>query len=296
MKTSPIQSNFNGGELSPLVYGRPDLAKYTTGLKTCLNFIPLLQGPAERRPGSVFVKEVKTSSAKTRIVRFEFNTEQAYILEFGNLYVRFYKDNGAIVGSTSTISGATAANPVVVSDTGHPYSDGDEIFITGVVGMTELNDKYFLVSNSGANDYELQDIDGVDIDGTGYTAYSSGGTAAPTIELTTTYTTANLFDLQFSQSADVLYVTHPSYAPRKIARSSDTSWSITDITFIDGPYFNTNATDTTLTLSGTTGSVTVTASAITGINDDTGFQTTDVGRLIRWEDPAGNWQPICSLL
>ena len=155
--------------------------------------------------------------------------------------------------------------------------------------MTELNDKYFLVSNSGANDYELQDIDGVDIDGTGYTAYSSGGTAAPTIELTTTYTTANLFDLQFSQSADVLYVTHPSYAPRKIARSSDTSWSITDITFIDGPYFNTNATDTTLTLSGTTGSVTVTASAITGINDDTGFQTTDVGRLIRWEDPAGNW-------
>lgn len=210
VKVAPIQSNFNGGEVSPLVYGRPDLDKYGTGLKTCLNFIPLLQGPAERRPGTGHIVEVKDSSKSTRVVRFEFSTQQAYILEFGDLYVRFIKDRGQIV---------------------------------------------------------------------------SGGA----VELTTTYAEADLFDLQFSQSADVLYVTHPSYPPRKIERASDTSWSITNITFIDGPFFNTNATATTLTLSGTTGSVTVTASAVTGINNDTGFQTTDVGRQIRFEDPAGNW-------
>ncbi len=288
-KVSTIQNNFNGGEISSLLYGRPDVDRYKTGLKTCLNFIPLVQGPVERRPGTAFVKEVKTSSLSTRIVRFEFSTTQAYILEFGNLYCRFYKDNGPILSSTSTISGATRANPVVVTDTGHPYSNGAEVYITGVVGMTELNDKYYLVANKNTNDYELTDIDGTNINSTAFTTYSSAGTSAQTVELTTTYATADLFQLKFAQSADVLYVVHPSYKPRKISRTSDTAWTITDITFSDGPYLRTNVETTTLTLSGTTGSVTVTASAVTGINGGDGFQTTDIGRLIRWQDPASNW-------
>ncbi len=287
-KVSSIQNNFNGGEMSPLLYGRPDIDRYKTGLQTCLNFVPLVQGPVERRPGTVFVKEVKTSSLATRVVRFEFSTTQAYIIEFGNLYCRFYKDNGAILSSTSTISGATAANPVVVTDTGHSYSNGDEVFITGVVGMTELNDKYYLVADKTTNTYELQDIDGTDINGSSFTAYSSAGTAAQTIELTTTYTTADLFELKFTQSADILYVVHKGYTPRKISRTSDTAWTITDLTFQDGPFFNTNTTTTTLGLSATTGSVTVTASAVTGINGGDGFKSTDVGQLIRWKDPATN--------
>jgi hypothetical protein len=288
-KVSPIQNNFNGGEISPLLYGRPDVDRYKTGLKTCLNFIPLIQGPVERRPGTVFMKEVKTSSLSTRIIRFEFSTEQAYILEFGNLYARFYKDNGAILSSTSTISGATRANPCVVTDTGHGYSNGDEVYITGVVGMTELNGKFYLVANKNTNDYELTDIGGTNINSTAFTTYGSAGTSAPTIELTTTYLTADLFNLKFAQSADILYITHPTYPPRKISRTSDTAWTITDITFSDGPFLNTNTETTTLTLSGTSGSVTVTASAVTGINGGDGFKTTDIGRQIRWQDPASNW-------
>ena len=288
-KVSAIQNNFNGGEISSLLYGRPDVDRYKTGLKTCLNFIPLVQGPVERRPGTVFIKEVKTSSVKTRLVRFEFSTTQAYILEFGNLYIRFYKDNGVILSSTSTISGATRANPVVVTDTGHGYVNGNEIFITAVVGMTELNDKHYLVASKTTNTYELQDVDGSDINSSSFTAYSSAGTSAQTVQLTTTYTTANLFQLKVAQSADVLYVTHPSYEPRKIGRTSDTAWTITDITFSDGPYLRTNVETTTLALSGTSGSVTVTASATTGINGGDGFKTTDIGRLIRWQDPATNW-------
>ena len=288
-KVATIQENFNGGEISPLLYGRPSVDRYATGLETCLNFIPLVQGPVERRPGTAFMKEVKTSSLATRIIHFEFSTTQAYIIEVGNLYMRFYKDNGAILSGTSTISGATKATPCVVTDTGHPYADGDEIYITGVVGMTELNNKYYLVANKAANTYELTDIDGVNINSTAYTTYSSAGTAAQTIELTTTYATADLFQLKFTQSADTLYITHPSYKPRKLTRSADITWTITDITFLDGPFLNTNSGTTTLLLSGTSGSVTVTASAITGINDDTGFQTTDIGRAIRWKDAAGDW-------
>ena len=288
-KVSPIQNNFNGGEISPLLYGRPDVDRYKTGLKTCKNFIPLVQGPVERRPGTVFMKEVKTSSLSTRIVRFEFSTTQAYILEFGNLYCRFYKDNGPILSSTSTVSAATKANPCVVTDNSHGYSNGDEIFITGVVGMTELNNKYYLVAGKTTNTYQLTDIDGNNINSTGFTTYSSAGTSAQTVELTTTYATADLFQLKFAQSADILYVTHPSYEPRKISRTSNTAWTITDMTFSDGPYLRTNVETTTLTLSATTGSVTVTASAVTGINGGDGFLASDIGRLIRWQDAASEW-------
>jgi hypothetical protein len=288
-KVSPIQNNFNGGEISPLIFGRPDLDKYKTGLKTCTNFVPLIQGPVERRPGTKHINNVKDSSKSTRLVRFEFSTTQAYVLEVGDLYMRFFRDNARIHEADTTISGATAANPVVITDTGHGYTNGDEVYISGVVGMTELNGKNYLVANKNTNDFELTDLQGTNINGTGYTAYGSAGTASTPVELTTTYAEADLFQLKFTQSADVLYITHPSYPPRKLQRTSHTAWSITDLTFLDGPFLNTNAGATTFTLSGTSGSVNVTASAVTDVNDGDGFKTTDVGRLIRWKDAAGNW-------
>ncbi|MDB4261325.1 hypothetical protein N9878_00520 [bacterium] len=288
-KVSPIQSNFNGGEISSLIFGRPDLDKYKTGLKTCKNFVPLIQGPVERRPGTKHISNVKDSSASTRILNFEFSTTQAYVLEFGNNYVRFFRNGSRIHEADTVISGATAANPVVITDTGHGYSDGDEVYISGVVGMTELNGKNYLVANKNTNDFELTDIHGNAIDGSAYTAYSSGGTASTPVELTTTYATADLFQLKITQSADVLYITHPSYIPRKLSRTSHTAWTITDLTFLDGPFLNTNAETTTFTLSGTSGSVNVTASSVVGVNGGDGFKTTDVGRLIRWKDPAANW-------
>lgn len=94
---------------------------------------------------------------------------------------------------------------------------------------------------------------------------------------------------QFTQSADVLFITHGSYEIRTLGRVSDTDWTVSTIDLVDGPYLPENATDTTFTLSGTTGSVTVTASAVAGINGGSGFQSTDVGRLIRWKDVANDW-------
>ena len=288
-KVSAIQNNFNGGEISSLLYGRPDVDRYKTGLKTCLNFIPLVQGPVERRPGTRFVKEVKTSSAATRIIRFEFSTTQAYILELGNLYARFYKDSGAILSATTVVSGATKANPCVITANSHGYTDGTEVYISAVVGMTELNGKYYKIKNKATNTFELTDIDDVNINSSSYTTYGSAGTVAQTIELVTTYATADLFELKFAQSADTLYIVHPSYPPRKITRTSDIAWTITNITFSDGPFLNTNVEATTLLLSATSGSVTVTANAVTGINGGGGFLASDIGRFIRWKDAAGNW-------
>ena len=206
------------------------------------------------------------------------------MLEFGNQYIRFYKDDGQILESDVTISGATQANPVVITATGHSYDNGDEISISGVVGMTELNNKRYLVANKTTNTFEITDVDGTNINGTGFTAYTSGGVANRVYEISTPYLTAELFDIKFAQSADVMYITHPNHEVEKLSRTGHTSWTLADVDFTDGPYLDDNITTTTLNPgSHTVGTgVAVVASATTGINGGSGFQSTDVGRLIRF--------------
>jgi len=202
-RTSWIQNNFNGGEWSPLTFGRSDIAKYKNGLETCLNYVPTAQGGLTRRPGTKYVANTKTNQA-VRLVSFEFSITQAYVLEFGNGYVRFYTNEGQLLSG------------------GSPY------------------------------------------------------------EVVTPYTTADLWDLAFTQSADVLYISHPNYKPRKLQRAGALSWSLATISFLDGPYLILNSTATTLTASATTGSgVTLTASSTTGINGGAGFSSNDIGRLVR---------------
>jgi len=279
-------TNFTGGEFSPRLEGRNDLSKYTSACKTLENFVIYPHGSAARRSGTQFVAEVKDSAAKTRLIPFEFSTTQTYMMEFGNQYIRFYKDNGAILEGNVTISGATQANPVVITATGHSYSNGDEIEISGVVGMTELNGKRYLVANKTTNTFEITDIDGTNINGTGFTAYTSGGVANRVYEISTPYLTAELFDLKFAQSADVMYITHPNHEVEKLSRTGHTSWTLADVDFTDGPYLDNNITATTLNPgSHTVGTgVAVVASATTGINGGSGFLATDVGRLIRFRD------------
>ena len=289
-------TNFTGGELSPRLDGRNDLAKYSSGCKTLQNMIVYPHGSAARRPGTNFVAEVENSAEKTRLIPFEFSTTQTYILEFGNQYIRFYKDGGAILESNKTITGITQADPGVVSITAHGFSNGDTIVISGVVGMTQVNGKRFKVANVNTNDFELQDIDGVDVDTTSFTAYTSGGIANRVYTLTTTYLTADLFEIKYAQSADVMYLCHPDYSVKKLSRTGHTSWTITEVDFTDGPYLDDNITTTTFGMSSHTVGTgrTLTASAITGINNDTGFQSTDVGRLFTFRDGYGEITAITS--
>ena len=275
-------TNFTGGELSPRLDGRTDLTKYSSGCSTLENLVVYPHGSAARRPGSTFIAEVADSDNKTRLIPFEFSTTQTYMLEFSNLKMRVYKDKGAVLEGDKTISGITQANPAVVTATSHGYSNGDEVLISGVSGMTEVNGKRFLVADKTTNTFELQDKDGVDINSTGFTAYSSGGVSNKVFELTTPYTTAQLFDLKFAQSADVMYITHPAHEVEKLSRTGHTSWTLTDVDFTKGPMQDANTTGTTLNPGATavgTG-VSLAASATTGINGGSGFQSTDVGRFV----------------
>ena len=195
-KASPAFTNFTAGELSPRLDGRTDVAKYFNGCKKLQNFVVHPHGGASRRPGTIFVREVKNSAHNVRLIPFEFNVTQTYILEFGDQYFRVHKDGGTVVSSGSPVEVAT------------PYAHTD------------------------------------------------------------------LAKLKFTQSADVMYLVHPDYAPRKITRTSHTAWTITEVDLLRGPMADDNTTTTTLLANGRTGSVTITASAST-------FVSSDVGRLVR---------------
>jgi len=276
-------TNFTGGELSPRLDGRNDLAKYSSGCSTLENLVVYPHGSAARRPGTNFVAEVADSTKKTRLIPFEFSTTQTYMLEFSNLKIRVFKDNGAVLEGDKTISAITKANPAVVTATSHGYENGDEVLISGVGGMTEVNGKRFLVADKTTNTFELQDKDGTDINSSGFTTYTSGGVSNKVFEITTPYLEAELFDLKFAQSADVMYICHPNHEVEKLSRTGHTSWTLTDVDFTKGPFLDPNTTATTLTPSNAaTGSRNITASATTGINGGSGFLSTDVGRQIHF--------------
>ena len=96
------QATLNGGEISPHMYSRIDFQRYQSSLAECLNFVPRPEGGVENRAGTQFVAEVKTSSLSTRIIPFQFNTAQTYILELGNLYMRFHTNGAQILDSATT--------------------------------------------------------------------------------------------------------------------------------------------------------------------------------------------------
>ncbi len=281
-----LQNNFTSGQLSPLLGKRSDFERFKNGAKTIKNFSVMPQGGVTARTGSKFIAETKDSNAVSHFIPFKFSTTDAYMIEVGNLYMRFYKDSGLILESDKVITAITKDDPAVITSVAHGYSDGDQFYATEIVGMTEVNDAnlYYTVSNKTDDTLELQDRDGNDVDSTAFTTYASAGVMNKIFEITTTYVEADIPDLDFTQSGDTITITHTTYETRDLVRSGDTSWTLTTKLLTDGPYLDENTTTTTLALSGTTGSVTVTASSIVGINGGTGFQTTDVDRLIRFHD------------
>ena len=116
MPVHTIQPSFSGGELAPSLHARVDLAKYATGLKTCRNFFVQAHGGVANRSGTKFVCETANSAKITRLIPFEFNTEQTYILEFGHQTMRVIKDGGQVLSSGSPVSIATPYSDTELAD------------------------------------------------------------------------------------------------------------------------------------------------------------------------------------
>ena len=113
---------FNGGIISPDMWGRIDDLKHNTGLSVCNNFIVLPQGPITTRPGLRFVREVKDSSKFTRLIPFRYSATQTMMLEFGETYIRFHSFASTLLTPTTGVS---------AYDSGSTYDQGDLVTESG---------------------------------------------------------------------------------------------------------------------------------------------------------------------
>lgn len=110
------QPSFTAGELSPALGARVDLTKYQSGLRTALNVFVHPHGGVSNRAGLQFVHEIKDSSKQARLIRFQFNTEQTYILEFGDKYIRIFRDGGLVLTGAAPYEVVTAYTAADVQD------------------------------------------------------------------------------------------------------------------------------------------------------------------------------------
>ena len=197
--TRNFKQAFSGGEISPEMFGRIDDTKYQQGAAKLRNFIAKPQGPAENRSGFAFVKEVKDSTKAVRLMSFTFSTTQTMVIEMGNTYFRFHTQ-----GATLNYSDGAAWN------SGTNY----------VVGS--------IAKYSGTNYYSKT------IHSNSQPPNSTNWYALPadmTYEIPSPYLEAELFDIHYVQSADVMTIVHPSHAPRELRRLGATQWELKEINF-----------------------------------------------------------------
>lgn len=216
--TAVAQRSFSGGEITPSLYARVDVSKYHTSLRTCRNMIVARHGGTFNRPGTKFVAEVKDSSKTVKLIRFKFNNDQTYALEFGNLYMRVIK-NGALVEVSS----------VSAWDSGPTYVIGD------------------LVVEGGVNYYCILGHTNQQPPNATYWHALTGSI----FEIPTPYLEADLPTLNYDQSADVITLTHPTYDVRELARTGDTAWTLSVVTFAPA-----TTTPANVAVSGTGGGLT----------------------------------------
>jgi hypothetical protein len=196
----PLHS-FTGGEWAPSLYGRSDLAKYATACRRMLNFYPHPHGGASNRGGTQFIGEVQDSSKKVRLIPFQFSVVQAYMLEFGNGYMRVIKDGGYVV---MTLAGTTAWLTSTVYSVGDFRKESNKIYycLTGHTSGTFATDL-------AAGKWILQDV----------------------YQMPAPYLEADLPLLKYEQSADTMYLWHPSYDERKLTRTGHSAWALSQPTF-----------------------------------------------------------------
>jgi len=248
--------NFNAGVWSSKLDGRIDLEKYSAASRTADNFLIRPHGMLERRPGTKFKARTKNNGIAL-LKKFQFNTETGYIMEFGNQYIRFFKDGDRVTQTTNTISTAAWSTDRTTYTTADPHNlaPGDRFTVAGVtpsaynvtngiVATTPTSTTFtYITSDPGA-------------------AYSSGGTLTEPFEVTTVYDSDAVALLKMRQINDIVIITHPTIAPVILKRLTETTFELQTINFRQPPFRDENLSKIELSISHTTGtSRTLTASA-----------------------------------
>lgn len=206
-----LHRSFAGGEVTPELYGRIELTKYQTGLALARNMIVLPHGPVTRRPGLMFVNEAKDSTQSVVLIPYAFSAADTGIIELGHQYARFHS-NGATVLEASKAIVSIVGNTVTV--TAHGYATGNWVLIGA---------RFLKITVTGVDTFTTTDFWNV-------AATPSGSTAARVSELATPWSAADLYDLHYAQSGNIITVTHPGYATRELT-SLGGLWAISTVSF-----------------------------------------------------------------
>lgn len=285
-KVTYAHVNSTGGEVSPRLDGRPDVSKQRNGLRVCENMQVVVHGGLRKRSGTQFVCEV--ANEHQILHPFNFSTEDAYMMLWGPGYVWIARNRGLVTNAALAITGISKANPGVLTYTGTDPANGDKVLVTGVVGMTEVNNRIFTVANvdTGANTFELSGVDT-----SAYTTYVSGGTAAPLIVVSTPYATDDLQELRFAQYNDVIYVTHKDYPLKKLSRVSNTEWTFATVELSTGPFRTINGdADKTMTVTVRSASVTAVTKANPAVVTISGTNHFEIGDVVSFSGVGGMTQ------
>lgn len=319
-----LQTGATSGEFSPRLYGRLDVDQYRNAFEQITNAIPLPQGPLTKRPGTQFVIPHKDETKKARTIDFIFNVEQAYVLEFGEFYIRIHRNRGTLLSGTAITNGTFDSDISGWTDasvgTGSISHDTDKMELASGVGtdfakaQQELTfmgiEQYTLTldvitnpvtirfgTTAGADDILSDTVIAV---GTGQTvsftpsvagsvwvqiSNETASTSArvdnisldtPILTLDSPYTEEEVICLDYTQSADVLFLTTINNRIHSLTRQGAAQWELKEVDVIDGPYDEANADSSkTLQPSATTGTVTITAAG------HAPFTSGDIGRWVR---------------
>lgn len=231
-----MQASFAAGELAPELYARRDIEKFHVGAKTLLNYYVHAAGGASNRAGFEFDGEAADSTRKVRLLPFEFNDEQTYAIELGHQYLRVHRNGEQVTeaavdtveASNGTDTGS-AMRMVVDGAVPGTWATGKHVFIGGASG--EWYGPYKISAISGSN-VDMTELDGSKPNLLSFAAGLADIQTAPTVmelvyQIATPFTEGHLFDIGYTQSADVMTLVHPSYAPRTLTRTGHAAWTLT---------------------------------------------------------------------
>ncbi len=234
------------------------------------------KGGATSRAGTLFVGFARQSVSEgypPQLIPFQFSVDQGYVLVFSNREMSVVANGAYVTEDPFNISAVTNASPGVFTAAGNDFIVDDWVYLSGLGGMTELNGGTWAVNSiPTTGSFTLRSIVTADpIDTSAFGVYTGGGTAAKIFVLATPYVSADLQALKWAQSADVMSITHPSYAPADITRVSLNNWTLTTTSFsasIAPPATTTgSATAVTATL------ITNYSYVVTSIDNETGEES-----------------------
>lgn len=191
---SLIVRAFAGGELSPALAARADLAKYAIGLRTCRNFTVQRHGGVANRAGFRFVEACKTTSAHVTLLPYHSEIAgESLLLEMGIGYLRVYQQGAQLQIDPSAVSAWSGGTDYVIGD---------------------------LVSSGGVVYYAKQDHTNEAPPNTAYWHAMVGDV----FEIPSPFT--DPLNTKWVQSGRVITFTHPSVRPHDLIHGSLTSWAM----------------------------------------------------------------------